>query len=58
MGVSMVATGGALLIAVAIVALLRQQPIPNAAVAIEAGRALILTGAGLLGITVVEAFAK
>lgn len=58
MGVSMVAAGGVLLVAVAVVALLRQTPMPNAQVAIDSGRALIVTGAGLLGITVVEAFAK
>lgn len=57
-GIALVATGGALLIAIAIVALLRQQPMPNAATSIEAGKALVFAGAALLGVTVFEAFAK
>ena len=57
-GISMVALGAGLLIAVGVVAMIRIAPMPNAPLAISAGQSLIAIGAALLGITVVEAFAK
>jgi hypothetical protein len=54
----MIAAGGAGLAAVIVVSLASKEPLANVGPAIQAGGALIATGSLLLGVTVVEAFAK
>ncbi len=57
-GITAMALGGVLLVAVGVVAMFRQTPMPNAQLAIDAGRSLAVIGAALLGITTLEHFAK
>ena len=57
-GLLMIAAGGAGLAAVIVVSLASKEPLANVGPAIQAGGALIATGSLLLGVTVVEAFAK
>lgn len=51
-GAALVTSGGLLLLGVGIAAIFR--PIADATAALEAGKALAITGAGLLGVGVLE----
>lgn len=57
-GITAMGLGGSLLVAVGVIAMFRQTPMPNAQLTILAGQSLAAIGAALLGITTLEHFAK
>lgn len=58
MGTVAMASGIALDVFCGVMATLKSAPMPNASMTLQAGQALALVGAGLLGTTVVEKFAN
>lgn len=56
MGTSLIISGGVLLAGIGITAIFR--PITDAAAALEAGQSLVITGASLLGVGVLDGLGK
>lgn len=57
-GFIMFGAGASLLIAVGVIAIFRLDPMPNASITITAASTLLVTGAGTLGVTVLEGLGK
>lgn len=53
-GVAMIVLGALMLVFIGVVSLYKFEPMPNAQVSLAAASTLVITGAGLLGSTVLE----
>lgn len=55
-GISLISAGAGLLLTVGLIAIFRQEPMPNASITITAGTSLIAVGGAILGVTALEHF--